>query len=117
MQISLRSKFLIAFMILGFSSSVYAAGLTPTPPTPSYPHPAGSTFAPVTATPTLPAVNSAAGQAAETTTSDENAAAESAVTQTQNQVNQTLNNQQAQQDLNAKTGTDTTSQVIQNTNK
>ena len=105
----MKKLFLIAFVMLSFSTAAYGQV--------SYPHPAGSTFAPVTATPTLPVVNSTAAQAAETATSQENAAAESAVTQTQNQVNQTLNNQQTQQDLNAKTGTDTTSQVIQNTNK
>ena len=115
MQISLRSKFLIAFMILGFSSSVYAAGLTSAPPTPSYPHPAGSTFTPITVTPMLPPVNSAAAQSEENAVSNENSAAESAVTQTQSQVNQTINNQQTQQDLNAKTGMDTTSSQSQNT--
>jgi hypothetical protein len=115
MQISLRSKFLIAFMILGFSSSVYAAGLTAAPPTPSYPHPAGSTFTPVTVTPTLPPVNSATAQSKENAVSNENSAAESAVTQTQSQVNQTINNQQTQQDLNAQTGMDTTSSQSKNT--
>ena len=111
----MKNLFLIAFMILGFSSSVYAAGLTPTPPTPSYPHPAGSTFTPVTVTPTLPPVNSAAAQSEENAVSNENNAVESAVTQTQSQVNQTINNQQTQQDLNAKTGMDTTSSQSQNT--
>lgn len=116
MQFSnLWSKFLIAFMILGFSSSVYAAGLTSAPSTPSYPHPAGSTFTPVMVPPTLPPVNSAAVQSEENAVSNENSAAESTVTQTQNQVNQTINSQSMQQDLNTQTGMDTTSSQSQNT--
>lgn len=116
MQFSnLRSKFLIAFMILGFSSSVYAAGLTSAPSTPSYPRPAGSTFTPVMVPPPLPPVNSAAVQSEENAVSNENSAAESAVTQTQNQVNQTINSQSMQQDLNTQTGMDMTNSQSQNT--
>ena len=96
----MKKLFLIAFVMLSFSTAAYGQV--------SYPHPTGSTFTPVIVTPSLPPVNSPAAQSEENAVSNENSAAESDVTQTQNQVNQTLNNQQAQQDLNAKTGTDTT---------
>ena len=100
----MKNLFLIAFVMLGlgFSSSVFAAGGAGTTNTTSFPHPSGSTFTPATITPTLPSVNSAVAQSKENAVLNENAAAESAVTQTPNQVNQTLNNRQTRHDLNAK---------------
>jgi hypothetical protein len=100
--------FLISFIILGFSASAFAQVAQTSTSAPSYPHPAGSTFTPVTAPPTLPPVNSQAAQNEESAVSTENSAAEQAVTQTKEQVNSTLNSTTTQQDINAKTGTDTT---------
>lgn len=103
-----RNLFLTAFIILCFSGSVYADGSAAANNTPSFPHPAGSAFTPVTVQPTLPPVKSQAAGAESSAVTNENLAVESAVTQTQTQVNGALNNTQTQQDLNAKTGTDTT---------
>lgn len=103
-----RNLFLTAFVILCFSGSVYADGSAAANNTPSFPHPAGSAFTPVTVPPTLPPVNSQAAAGESSAVTNENSAVESAVTQTQTQVNGVLNNTKTQQDLNTKTGTDTT---------
>lgn len=105
----MKKLLLIFFIILGFSTSAYAQVASQNQSnTPSFPHPAGSTFTPVTVPSTLPAVNSQAAQEEEQAVSTENSAAEAAVTKTQTQVNSTLNSTTTQQDLKAKTGTDTT---------
>ncbi len=97
-------KLILIFFVLvfGFSAKVFAQV--------SYPHPQGSNFIPKTVTPVAPAVNAAAIQQAQKQTMTENSATEGAVTNTQTQVNGVLNNTQTQQDLNSKTGADTTYQ-------
>jgi hypothetical protein len=101
--------FILAFAFIFFSVSSVFAQVSNT--NSSYPHPAGSTFTPVTVTPAAPAVNNAKVQQEESSIAAENNAAAQAVTNTNNQVNSVESNPKTQQDLNAKTGTNTTYQA------
>jgi hypothetical protein len=100
--------FILAFISIFISVSSAFAQVSNT--NSSYAHPAGSTFTPATVTPVTPAVNSAKVQQEESSTAAENNAAAQAVTNTNNQVNSVESNPKTQQDLNAKTGTNTTYQ-------